>query len=311
MSHIPVLLKETVLYLNAKKGGLFIDGTVGGGGHAFAILAENPANQVLGIDLDQASLYKLRGELAQRSLDQKIKLAQGSYANIDKILPEMGIDKVDGILLDLGFSSLQLDEPDRGFSFTVAGPLDMRFDREQEITAEEVINRYHPKDLERVISDYGEEKFAKRIVANIIEARKSAPIETTKQLTEIIKKSIPLPVRFKSSDNIRRVFQAIRIEVNGELDNLKKVLPKAVSVLKPSGRLVIISFHSLEDRIVKEFFVNESKGCICPPEFPTCICDKASSLKILTRKPVTASEEEASNNPRSKSAKLRAAEKIA
>jgi 16S rRNA (cytosine1402-N4)-methyltransferase len=310
MPHIPVLLNETIQYLNAKKGGIFIDGTVGGGGHLKAILAENFQNQVIGVDLDQASLYKLKGELTLSGLDQRSKLVQGSYANIDKILHELGVGSVDGVLLDLGFSSLQLDEPDRGFSFAEDGPLDMRFDREAEKTAESIVNRYQPKDLEKVIFEFGEEKFAKRIVSNIIEARKISPIATTKQLAEIVRKSIPLPIRFKASDSIRRVFQAIRIEVNQELNNLKIVLPKILKVLNPEGRIVIISFHSLEDRIVKEFFVTESKGCVCPVEFPTCVCDKASSLKILTRKPIAASEEEINNNPRSKPAKLRAAEKL-
>lgn len=309
MSHIPVLLNEVLEYLNAGRGGKFVDGTVGGGGHLQAILDSNPNNEVLGIDLDQTSLYKLKSELTQGGLDQKAKLVAGNYANIDKILSEIGWTSVDGILLDLGFSSLQLDEVTRGFSFGQIGPLDMRYNSEQELTADGVVNHYHPKDLERVISTFGEEKFARRITDKIIESRQAGSIESTVQLAEVIRKAIPLPVRFKASDSIRRVFQAIRIEVNKELENLRKSLPKILNALNPKGRLVIISFHSLEDRIVKEFFAHESKDCVCPPEFPTCICDKASTIRILTRKPVIATEQEMAENPRSKSAKLRAAEK--
>ncbi len=308
--HVPVLLNQTLEYLNAKKTGKFVDGTVGGGGHLRAVLNSNPENHVLGIDLDQASLYKLKAELTQEGLDQRSKLVSGNYANIDTILSEVGWDKVDGILLDLGFSSLQLDEFTRGFSFASDGPLDMRYNTDQELSAADVVNGYHPKDLERVISDYGEERLAKRIVAKIIEARKTSPIATTGQLAEVIKKAVPLPIRFKATENVRRVFQAIRIEVNKELENLKKALPKMLSALNPEGRLVVISFHSLEDRIVKEFFVSEAKDCVCPPEFPTCVCGKASTVRILTRKPVMASEDEIQNNPRSKPAKLRAIEKL-
>jgi 16S rRNA (cytosine1402-N4)-methyltransferase len=310
MSHVPVLLSEVLEYLNVKKGGKFVDGTVGGGGHLRAILKANAQNEILGIDLDQASLYKLKQELVEEGLDQKVKLIHGSYANINKILSEAGFGPVDGILLDLGFSSLQLDDHTRGFSFATDGPLDMRYNRDAQLSATSVVNQYGPQDLERVISEYGEERFARRIAGKIVETRKSEPITTTKQLFEIIRTSLPLPVRFKASDHIRRVFQAIRIEVNQELMNLSEVLPKMLRLLNPGGRIVIISFHSLEDRIVKEFFVTEAKDCVCPPEFPTCVCDKASTIRILTRKPITASIEEIAMNPRSKSAKLRAAEKL-
>jgi 16S rRNA (cytosine1402-N4)-methyltransferase len=310
MTHIPVLLKETLEHLDVKTGLSFVDATVGGGGHTEEILASNPTAKVLGIDLDQASLDKLRSKLTQEGLGQRTKLVQGNYRDIDRILPAQGWDKVDGILLDLGFSSLQLDDSARGFSFSSDGPLDMRYDSQQRLTAEKVVNQYHPSDLERVISEYGEEKLARRIAKAIVEARKKEIIATTAQLAEVVKSAVPLPIRFKANDNIRRVFQAIRIEVNAELDNLRATLPKILSLLNPNGCMVIISFHSLEDRIVKEFMVAESKDCICPPEFPTCVCGKASTLRILTRKPVTAGEEEIAANPRSKSAKLRAAAKI-
>lgn len=310
MAHVPVLLKETLEYLNASKAGKFVDGTLGGGGHLRAILSRNNANQVLGIDLDQASLRNLESELTEEGLNQKTKLVSGNYANIGQILQHVGWDQVDGILLDLGFSSLQLDEPSRGFSFATTGPLDMRYDRNQETTAETVVNRYSPKDLQKIIEDYGEERLSRRIGEAIVKARREKSITTTEQLAEVIRKAIPLPIRFKSSDNIRRVFQAIRIEVNQELENLKKALPQMVGALAPQGRLVVISFHSLEDRIVKEYFVSEAKDCVCPPEFPTCVCGKTSTVRILTRKPITASEEEIKQNPRSKPAKLRAIEKL-
>jgi 16S rRNA (cytosine1402-N4)-methyltransferase len=301
MSHLPVLVKEVVEYLNAKKGGRFVDATAGSGGHVRAIHGSNFKNEVVGIDLDPSSLnIKL----------ERAKLVSGNYKNIDQILVNVGWEKVDGILLDLGFSSVQLDDAARGFSFSLQGPLDMRFDQTAVKTAEAVINRYHPKDLERVIADFGEEKFTRRITAKIVEERKKNPITTTQQLAEIIKSAIPLPLRFRANDNIRRVFQAIRIEVNSELDNLKTALPKMLALLNPNGRLVVISFHSLEDRIVKEFFNTASKGCICPPEFPTCVCGKAASARVLTRKPIMASEEELEINSRSKPAKLRATEKI-
>ncbi len=309
MAHVPVLLNETLEYLNANKAGKFVDGTVGGGGHLRAILSRNETNEVLGIDLDQASLRNLESELTSEGLSQKIKLVSGNYANIDHILQQVGWDKVDGILLDFGFSSLQLDDSHRGFAFATDGPLDMRYDQTQERSAESVVNKYSPKELEDIIENYGEERMNGRIAAAIVSARKEKRITTTAQLAEIIRSAIPGSVRFKANDNIRRVFQAIRIEVNQELENLKKALPKMVAALNPKGRLVIISFHSLEDRIVKTFFVNESKDCVCPAEFPTCVCGKTSTVRILSRKPKTATELEISLNPRSKPAKLRALEK--
>lgn len=310
MSHVPVLLKETLDYLNAAEGKKFIDGTVGNSGHAFAILKANSEAKVLGIDLDQASVDHLRREVVRQGLDQRISLVQGSYRDIEKIVQEENFGQVDGILLDLGFSSSQLDDPKRGFSFQIDGPLDMRYDVESKLTAEEVVNRYHQDKLERILSEYGEEKFARRISVAIIAKRKESRIITTTELSTVIKYALPISVRFKSNDSIRRVFQGIRIEVNRELENLEKFLPKAIKLLNPKGRLVIISFHSLEDRTVKEFFNHEAKDCVCPPEFPICICDKVSTIKVLTRKPVTATEEEISLNSRSKPAKLRACEKI-
>jgi len=310
MPHIPVLVEEVLNYLNANKSRKFVDGTVGSGGHLFAILLANPMSEVVGIDLDQTSLDNLLIEVVQKGLGQRVKLAQGNYSAIDKILEENNIGLVDGILLDLGFSSSQLDNPVRGFSFQTDSALDMRYDQASSLTAEEVVNSYHARDLEEIFAEYGEEKFAKKIAANIVRDRKVEPIKTTTKLGEIIRLSLPAPVRYKANDSIRRVFQALRIEVNHELENLKTFLPKAMKLLSPGGRLVIISFQSLEDRIVKNFFLEEAKGCVCPPEFPVCICNKASKAKILTRKPVTATEEEIEKNSRSRPAKLRALEKL-
>lgn len=308
--HAPVLLNETLQFLNAKSGERFIDCTVGFGGHTSAILSANANSKVLGIDLDQSSLDKLKGTLAQRGLNQRVALVQGNFKDLERITAENDFGSVDGILLDLGFSSWQLDNAERGLSFQTDGPLDMRLNPEAKKTAGDVVNSYGPKELEKVIKDFGEDRFARAITANIIKARKTKKIESTLQLAEIIRASIPAPVRYKANDNIRRVFQALRIEVNGELDSLRMALPAALKILKPGGRLVVISFHSLEDRIVKEFFNTQAKDCVCPPDFPTCVCDKQSEVKILTRKPVIASEEETNINPRSKSAKLRAAEKL-
>ncbi|MEO8065769.1 MAG: 16S rRNA (cytosine(1402)-N(4))-methyltransferase RsmH [Candidatus Doudnabacteria bacterium] len=310
MPHIPVLVKEALYYLNLEKGLKFIDGTAGSGGHIFAAASLNPKAEILGIDLDQASMANLQIEVDQKSLSQRVKLAHGNYKDIDKIVTDLRFGPADGILLDLGFSSIQLDDQSRGFSFQTDSPLDMRYDRDAKLTAAEVVGRYHQKELETLIRQYGEEKFYRRIAASIIRERKLKPIETSGQLAEAIGKAVPAPVRYKADDSVRRVFQAIRIEVNDELENLKQFLPKALNMLNPGGRLVIISFQSLEDRIVKEFFRDQAKDCVCPPQFPTCICDKVSELRILTRKPVTASEEEILNNPRSKPAKLRAAEKL-
>jgi 16S rRNA (cytosine1402-N4)-methyltransferase len=298
--HVPVLLKEVLEYLNVERAEKFVDATAGSGGHIFAIASANPKAYILGIDLDQASLADLQKAVDQKGLGQRIKLAQGNYKHIDKIVTNEQFGTVDGILVDLGFSSTQLEDAARGFSFQQDASLDMRYDQSQSLTAAEVVNRYSQKDLERIIAEYGEDRFYRAIAKKIVEARKVAPIKSTAALARLI----PHP------DGKRRVFQALRIEVNRELENLKEFLPKALVLLAPGGRLVIISFHSLEDRIVKEFFREKAKDCVCPPEFPTCVCDKASEVRILTRKPVTASEEEIVNNLRSKPAKLRAIEKI-
>lgn len=310
MIHIPVLLQESLEYLKASKGGNFIDGTFGKGGHTQKILEANIQNQVLGIDLDQNSLDNFTKNITQGSLSQRSKLVRGNYRNIKKIAEENNFSQVSGILLDLGFSSPQMDNPARGFSFQADGPLDMRYDINQTLTAEKIINSYAPKDLERVFTDFGEEKFSRRIATLIVEQRKKAKINSTLALFELIKSALPKPVAYRAGDSARRIFQALRIEVNKELENLKVFLPDALAILEKGGRLVIISFHSLEDRIVKEFFVKEAASCVCPKDFPTCICQKKPSIRILTRKPIEAREKELAINSRSKPAKLRAAEKV-
>lgn len=309
MTHIPVLLKETLEYLNIETGTKFIDGTVGGGGHALAILETNKQALVLGIDLDISALSKLKENIPSNLLKRCI-LVHGSYADIYQIAEENHFLEASGVLLDLGFSSYQLDEGSRGFSFQKQGPLDMRYDSSQSLTAWEVVNRYPEAKLKEIIKEYGEEKFAFKIASEIVKQRISSPIDDTTALLGVITQALPKPYQHKASDTARRIFQALRIEVNAELENLKKALPDALRVLAPGRRLVVITFHSLEDRIVKKFFNDSAKDCVCPPDFPTCVCDKVSVLRILTRKVVTASDEEMASNPRSKSAKLRAAEKI-
>jgi 16S rRNA (cytosine1402-N4)-methyltransferase len=310
MSHVPVLLEEVLQYVGAKDGELFIDATIGGGGHMRAILETNPKAKVLGLDLDADSLEKLQQELKQEKIANRVKLVHSNYANIGQVAAQEGFSEVSGIILDLGFSSLQLDENSRGFSFQNKGPLDMRYDRSQTLTAAEVLNKYQEKKLSEIFKKYGEEAFSNRIARQIVVRRKISPLSDTDEVFHLVKQTLPGQLRHKAADSVRRIFQAIRIEVNSELENLEKALPDMISLLKPGGRIVVISFQSLEDRIVKTFFNLQAKGCICPPDFPQCVCGKEPVIKILTKKPVIASAEEQAVNPRSKPAKLRAAEKI-
>lgn len=301
--HIPVLLQETLQYLDPKPKEKYIDATIGGGGHARAILERGGI--VLGIDRDPIAIENLRGRIATELL------AVGNFGNLRETAEYQGFTEIDGILFDLGLGSHQLDAPERGFSFQKSGPLDMRFDQTAAKTAEMVVNNYPEKDLLKIFRQFGEEyRFAKRIARAILETRKHKPIRTTDELFETIKKTLPGKFRFKAGDTARKIFQSIRIEVNGELENLEKALPQALQLLKRGGKLVVISFHSLEDRIVKRFLLNEAKGCVCPPEFPVCQCGKNPSLLVLTKKPITASPNEIEANPRARSAKLRAARKL-
>jgi 16S rRNA (cytosine1402-N4)-methyltransferase len=307
--HIPVLLEEIIDILNPQNGDIFVDCTLGGGGHSKEIVKRIiPQGHLIGIDQDANALAAAQANLIDY-LDN-VTFVHSNYENLENILTEYSPEGIDGILFDLGVSSHQLDEGERGFSYMQDAPLDMRMDRKSTFTAKELINTYSAEDLERIIKDYGEERWAKRIVQFIVEARKEGPIETTGQLVDIIKKAIPAGARREGPHPAKRTFQAIRIEVNRELEVLEKTIDTAVKFLKPGGRIGIISFHSLEDRIVKEKFKYLALDCICPRELPICQCEKKSLIKILTKKPVIANKQELTSNPRARSAKFRAAIKI-
>lgn len=306
--HVPVMLNEALDGLNIKEDGIYIDGTLGGAGHSTEIVKRLSTGKLIGIDQDENAIKKSKEVLADYR-DRTI-IVKDNFKNIKNVLNTLGIKKVDGILLDLGVSSHQLDEEERGFSYNKDAPLDMRMDRSNTFSAWDVVNKYSEKELEKVIWDFGEEKWAKRIAKFIVEERREAPIDTTFKLVSAIKKAIPKKVRIQGGHPARKTFQAIRIEVNQELDILKNSILNANEVLDKSGRLCIITFHSLEDRIVKDTFKYLNKNCICPPEFPVCTCNKKRELKILTRKPIVPSEEEIETNPRSRSAKLRIGAKV-
>ena len=306
--HVSVLLNEVLEGLNIKEDGIYVDGTLGGAGHSLEIVKRLKSGILVGIDQDEFALNKA-GQVLDEFKD-RVKLIHNNYENIDKVLEELGLGQVDGILLDLGVSSHQLDEESRGFSHNKDAPLDMRMDNTADLTAWDVVNKYSKEDLEKIIWDYGEDRWAKRIAEFIVNERMEKPIDTTLELVTVIKKAIPKAVRMEGHHPGKKTFQAIRIEVNRELEVLKNSIDKMVDLLKPGGRLVIITFHSLEDRIVKEAFKELFKDCICPPGFPQCICDKKREIKIITRKPIVAGSKELELNPRSRSAKLRIAEKL-
>lgn len=306
--HVSVLLKESIEALNIKSDGIYVDCTLGGAGHSSHILRKLSSKGILiGIDQDVEALQAAKEKLKEYS---NVKYVHNNFYNIDDILETLEIPKVDGILMDLGVSSYQLDNAERGFSYMKDAPLDMRMDRENGFSAYDIINNYSLEDLHRIIRDYGEEKFAKRIASFITEKRKIKPIETTFELVDIIKAAVPAKARREGPHPAKRTFQAIRIEVNGELKILDKAIEDGVKRLNPGGRMAIITFHSLEDRIVKLKFRNLSDPCTCPKDFPICVCGKKPSLKLISRKPVEPSEEEVESNPRSRSAKLRIIEKI-
>ena len=306
--HTPVLLKEAIDGLNIKEDGIYVDGTLGGAGHSLEIVKRLTSGKLIGIDQDLDAIGKAREVLKDGS--DKIILVHDNYVNIEEILSSLHIEKVDGILLDIGVSSHQLDEEERGFSYNKDAPLDMRMDETQDFTAWDVVNKYSEEELKRIIWDYGEERWAKRIAEFIVNERKTKPIDTTLQLVDVIKKAIPKKVRMEGHHPAKKTFQAIRIEVNGELEVLEKSIPKMCRLLNKGGRIAIITFHSLEDRIVKETFKELNKDCICPPEIPICVCDKKQEIKIITRKPIIPTESEIERNPRSRSSKLRIAERV-
>ena len=307
-SHISVLLGETIEGLSIKPDGIYVDGTLGGGGHSYEIAGKlTKGGRLVGIDQDEAAIEAATKRL--KPFEDRVTILRNNYVNTPDALRNIGISKIDGMMLDLGVSSYQLDEEERGFSYRFDAPLDMRMDRRAGLTAKDIVNDYSEMDLFRVIRDYGEDKFAKNIAKHIVRARQEGIIETTQQLNEIIKAAIPARMRAEGGHPSKRTFQAIRIECNRELEVLEDSVDRLIDLLNPGGRLCIITFHSLEDRIVKNAFRNAANPCTCPPSFPVCVCGKESKGKVITNKPILPSEEEMAVNSRSKSAKLRIFEK--
>lgn len=307
--HVSVLLHETVAGLQVKPSGIYVDGTLGGGGHSYEICKQlDSEGRLIGIDQD-ADALKAAGKRLEQFKD-KVTLCKSNYEQMREVLQELGIEEVDGIVLDLGVSSYQLDEAERGFSYMEDAPLDMRMDRDQTMTARDIINEYPEGELFRIIKEYGEERYAKSIAKNICKRRQQNPIETTFELVDVIRGSMPAKARNAKGHPAKRTFQAIRIECNRELEVLRETLDYMVDLLKDGGRISIITFHSLEDRIVKTSFRKYENPCTCPPDFPVCVCGKKSKGRVVTRKPILPSEEELEQNTRSKSAKLRIFEKI-
>ncbi|WP_456033683.1 16S rRNA (cytosine(1402)-N(4))-methyltransferase RsmH [Roseburia inulinivorans] len=309
-NHYSVLLNETIENLNIKPDGIYVDGTLGGGGHAYQVASRlSEKGRLIGIDQD-ADAIAAAGERLKEFGD-KITITRSNYANMKEELHRIGVEKVDGIVLDLGVSSFQLDTPERGFTYRDENaPLDMRMDDRQSLTAKDIVNGYSEMDLYRIIRDYGEDKFAKNIAKHIVQERAKKPIETTGELTEIIRASIPMKVQVTGGHPAKRTFQAIRIELNKELEVLQNNLDDMIDLLNPGGRICIITFHSLEDRIVKTNFKRNENPCTCPSDFPVCVCGKKTKGKVVTRKPILPSEEELEVNSRSKSAKLRVFERV-
>ena len=301
-SHYSVLLNETVEQLHIKPDGIYVDGTLGGGGHAFEICSRLSTGRLYGIDRDDAAIAAAGERLAP--FGDRVTILRENYCNIKSLLHGEGISGVDGIVLDLGVSSYQLDESERGFSYRFDAPLDMRMDRRQTLTAKDIVNDYSEEKLYRLIRDYGEERFAANIAKHIVRARQDKPVETTFQLNDIIRAAIPAKMR-QNGHPSKQTFQAIRIECNRELDVLKNSLDELIGLLAPEGRLCVITFHSLEDRIVKTTFKRNENPCTCPPSFPVCVCGQVSRGSVVTKKPILPSEKELEQNHRSKSAKLR------
>lgn len=306
-SHVSVLLKECIEGLNIKPDGIYVDGTLGGGGHSFQILQLLNQGKLIGIDQDTDALNAATNRL--KIFGERFIPVHSNFSNLDRVLADQGIDRIDGLLLDLGVSSYQLDEAERGFSYMNDGKLDMRMNQSDAFTAYDVVNSYSERKLTEIITDYGEENWANRIAKFIVEARTQKPIETTFELVEVIKKAIPAAARKDGPHPAKRTFQAIRIEVNNELKIIEQTIESAFEHMGKGGRVAIITFHSLEDRIVKNAYKKLAQGCTCPPEFPVCICGGKAKIKIISKKPILPSEEEVEANPRARSAKLRVAEK--
>ena len=306
--HVSVLLEECIEALSIKPDGIYVDGTLGGAGHSSRIAAELTTGRLIGIDRDPVAL-KAAGERLKPFAD-RVTLVHSNFDEMDTVLKDLGISGVDGILMDLGVSSPQLDDGKRGFSYMADAPLDMRMNSEDTLDARQIVNGWSYEELKRILYDYGEERYAPRIAAAICKRREEAPIETTLELVDIIRGAMPAAALREKQHPAKRSFQAIRIAVNDELGSVERVMKRAVPCLKPGGRLAVITFHSLEDRIVKNAMAEAAKGCICPREFPVCVCGRKPQVKIITRKPITSTEAELAANPRARSAKLRVCEKL-
>ena len=307
-NHVSVLLNESIENLNIKPDGIYVDGTMGGAGHSLEIAKRlSKKGLLIGIDRDEEALMVAKERLKDFS---NVKYVHDNHDNIDEIIKKLNIDGVDGILLDLGVSSYQIDEKTRGFTYINDGPLDMRMDKTQELTAEYIVNNYKEQELARIIFEYGEEKFSRRIAKNICECRKNKKIETTAELVKIIERSIPGKFREKNSHPAKRTFQAIRIEVNNEIEPLYNTIKNSINALNSKGRLCVITFHSLEDRMVKKAYVDAEGKCTCPKDLPYCVCGNISYGRIINKKPILPTEKEMNENSRSRSAKLRVFEKI-
>ncbi len=306
--HISVLLNECIDGLNIKPDGIYVDGTLGGAGHSSQIAARLTTGRLIGIDRDPIALRAARERLAPYG--DRVTLVHSNFCQIAEVLDNLGIDGVDGVLLDLGVSSPQLDDGDRGFSYMVDAPLDMRMNNGDALTAETVVNTWPYEELRRILYDYGEERYSPQIASAICRRRDVSPIKTTLELVDVIRSAMPASALREKQHPAKRSFQAIRIAVNDELGAVRKVMEAAIPKLNPGGRLAIITFHSLEDRIVKNGMNDAARGCTCPPNFPVCVCGKKPQVKILTKKPIVSTDEELEQNPRARSAKLRICEKI-
>ncbi len=307
-SHKSVLLDECIEGLNIKPDGIYLDGTLGGAGHSFEIAARLTTGCLIGVDRDQIALAAARERLTPY-LD-RVTTVHSNFCELDKILDDLGIDKIDGMLFDLGVSSPQLDEAERGFSYMADAPLDMRMNKEDSLTAYDVVNTWDYEELRRILYEYGEERYAPQIASSICRKREVAPIETTLELVDVIRSAMPAQALREKQHPAKRSFQAIRIAVNDELGSVSKLMRCAFGRLNKGGRLAVITFHSLEDRIVKSEMQQASKGCTCPPEFPVCVCGKKPLVKLVSRKPIVSGKKELEENPRARSAKLRIAEKL-
>ncbi|EST52814.1 16S rRNA methyltransferase [Brevibacillus panacihumi W25] len=307
--HVTVLREEAVAGLNIRPGGIYVDCTLGGAGHSSLIVSRlTEGGRLIAIDQDDWALDHARERFS--STMDKVTLVKSNFRHLKEIVSDLGLDGVDGILFDLGVSSPQLDEGERGFSYNADAPLDMRMDQQAPLTAYAIVNEWDEEEIAKVIWEYGEEKFSRRIARQIVEYRKKRPVETTGELVEVIKEAIPAAARRTGPHPAKRTFQAIRIAVNDELDAFREAIIDAIEVLRPGGRVSVITFHSLEDRICKQVYQDFSKGCTCPPAFPICVCGNQAIVKVITKKPILPSEEELELNPRARSAKLRVAEKL-